>query len=1057
MTTYATDVYSGTGSQVEFAVTFSFIQRDHVKVFRVENSDGSETELFRVDTNPVADEYEWMSDVLIEVATAPTTAQKLRIQRDTPIGMQLVQWKDGSYVIADNLNTSEKQSLYLDQQLADRLTNIENLAFKYFGFIDVTTDKAPANPTNGTFYVNTGVGSVRNSWIGIVGDPVVGAEQVVFNSVTAKWEILQTPSSQVGVNAIAGDGPITVDGSTPSVPVIGIVTATPSSKGALSAGDKAKLDSINSGAGVDIQQNPPSNPEEGQVWWDKNDGRPYIWYEDADSQQWVDFVPNNEPNLTDQYYIYPGGEAQSVQKRLEQYVSVYDFIPGSKHAAIRAGTSTYDCTADIQAAFDWWAGDTHRSLIFPKGEFICTSTIQAVRTMTQVLIGNSLVGQGGRLKFQFPTDGDGNLINVFTSRFGLVLNLDLQGRLMRELHIAGLSLTGNFDEYAMILDGGYSTSNAYLYGFVIERLYTSSRGLCVSGNAFEGVVRECYIAGEQGDGDNPLNNYIPTVSSVLVTQADVIGVEATDISFATNKTITTGGSINFAAKYKVDDEIIIRGSAQNDGTYTVKFVDSTTIRTYETTITTETAGNNILFLGGSGGGSRKISSMTLDSNNIRGGKFGILITDGAGDVTLRNNTTLTSWNQGLFYNSTFSGCNILHHHAENCWQQYSESKWLDPGEDGFFDENGKRWSGKSGDGSGSGDGLVEFGSLAVGDTYTIKIVGNTNWAEIGGPASPAVGNTFTATNNGSSQGEQVKAFGSLVVGDTYIIKTVGNTSWTAIGGPASPAVGNTFTATNNGQSEQGTNGVVAEEGTTGIVSDPIKGNWFEWFNLSTTSNTDRNSVLQRSGVRVVESAGAGNILGCRQVNDANGGTMSAITIFSSTTQPTFISGTNASGMGTEVCVSGSGSVFLNTDDYKITGNWPKIIQTTGATTRPMLQSVLHGTGLNSKPQGSTISQYTPFAQSSQSSILGSVFVPLKQGLTVNAPSSDYIPSYGDELHFTFQQNQSTSAVVTFDSVFRTNGFVAKTGTKAISTISFRYIKDVDDNDRWIITGSSPGT
>ena len=338
MTTYATDVYTGTGSQVNFRVTFEYIQRNHVKVFRVENSDGSETELSRVDTNPVSDEYEWMSDVLIQVGTAPTTAQKLRVERDTPIGMQLVQWKDGSYIIADDLNTSEEQSLYLDQEMADRLTNIENLAFKYFGFIDVTADKAPANPTNGTFYVNTGVGTVRNTWIGIVGDVCVGAEQVVYNSVTAQWEILQTPSSQVGVNAIAGAGPITVDGTTPSVPIVGILSATTSAKGALSAADKTKLNSINAGAGVDIQSNPPSNPEEGQVWWDKNDGRPYIWYEDADSQQWVDFVPNKR----------------------ETRVSVKDF--GA------AGDGITDDTAAINAAISA-ANAINASVYFPYGTY----------------------------------------------------------------------------------------------------------------------------------------------------------------------------------------------------------------------------------------------------------------------------------------------------------------------------------------------------------------------------------------------------------------------------------------------------------------------------------------------------------------------------------------------------------------------------------------------------------------------------------------------------------------------------------------------------------------
>ena len=157
-------------------------------------------------------------------------------------------------------------------------------------------------------------------------------------------------------------------------------------------------------------------------------------------------------------------------------------------------------------------------------------------------------------------------------------------------------------------------------------------------------------------------------------------------------------------------------------------------------------------------------------------------------------------------------------------------------------------------------------------------------------------------------------------------------------------------------------------------------------------------------------------------------------------------------MGTEVCVEGTGSVFLNTDSFAVTGNWPKVIQTTGATTRPMFQSVQHGTGNNVN------SEYRPFSQPSQSALRGSVFIPLKGGLTVKNPSdTDYTPNYGDEFHMTFQQSSSTTAVVTFESAFETNGFVAKTGTKALSTISFRYIRNNDGDDKWMITSSIPVT
>lgn len=937
------ELYQGDGSTTKYSFSFPYLKPADIAVFLWNDTTEEFDKCTLVDANactgsPTEYYFENSTPVEITFCVAPGLPPADRgddfsnviVGRETDICQMVAYFYPGTSIRAQDLNNDFTQILLAIQ---DVQSSVYKGLEDYKGFVRITGDVMEGGPLDMNSFQLTGVA-----------DPVDGTDAVPLDWADRQY---------VNVSGDKMQGPLDMADNR--------LTGVPYPSLDADAANKYYVDSktggdseITKAAYVYYTANQGDTVLESGVGgvpvFAISIGIVQVFINGALQQKEIDYIVNSTTKITifqpllqddvvgiycinnipiatagqavDVNYTYPGGVQQTVQARLEQYVSVKDF------GAV--GDGVIDDTAAIQAAFDWWAGESRRSLVFPKGEFICTSTIQAVQNMSQVLIGNSLVGQGGRLKFNFATVG------VTTSRFGLVLNLEPQGKLMRELHISGLSITGNFDEYAMILDGGYSTSDAYLYGFVIERLYTSSRGLCVSGNAFEGVVRECYIAGEQGDGTNPSVTYVPVVPSVLITQAVVIGVEATDISFATNRTITTGGSINFAAKYKVDDEIIIRGSAQNDGTYTVEFVDSTTIRTYETTITTETAGNDILLLGGSGGGSRKISSLTLDSNNIRGGKYGILVTDGSGDVTLRNNTTLTSWTYGLFYNSTFSGCNILHHHAENCWQQYSESKWNDPNGNGFFDQDGKRWSGASGDGSGNGD-----------------------------------------------------------------------------------------------------------------IDNPFKGNWDEWY--ASASSSDRNSVLQRSGVRVVESGGAGNILACRQVNDSNGGTMSAISIFSTTTQPTLVSGTNASGMGTEVCVSGSGSVFLNTDSYKIVANWPKIIQTTGATTRPMLQSVLHGTGLNSN------SQYTPFAQSSQSSILGSVFVPLKQGLTVNAPSSDYIPSYGDEFHFTFQQNQSTSAVVTFDPIYVTNGFVAKTGTKQLSSISFRYIKDNDGNDKWMITSSSPST
>ena len=125
MTTYAVDTYTGDGSKVDFGVSFGFIQRDHVSVKRVVVASLNETDLTLITSGtPTGDEYIWVTDSLIKVGTAPTSLEELKIERDTPEDQQLVQWADGSYIVADDLNESDKQWLYNIQELQDQVNTL---------------------------------------------------------------------------------------------------------------------------------------------------------------------------------------------------------------------------------------------------------------------------------------------------------------------------------------------------------------------------------------------------------------------------------------------------------------------------------------------------------------------------------------------------------------------------------------------------------------------------------------------------------------------------------------------------------------------------------------------------------------------------------------------------------------------------------------------------------------------------------------------------------------------------------------------------------------------
>lgn len=78
-----------------------------------------------------------------------------------------------------------------------------------------------------------------------------------------------------------------------------------------------------------------------------------------------------------------GAVSTTVQSKLREFVSVLDYIPDSEHAAIQAGTSTYDCYPAIMAAINastFSSGNVYYDaappIYFPLGKYRCNSTIE---------------------------------------------------------------------------------------------------------------------------------------------------------------------------------------------------------------------------------------------------------------------------------------------------------------------------------------------------------------------------------------------------------------------------------------------------------------------------------------------------------------------------------------------------------------------------------------------------------------------------------------------------------------------------------------------------------
>lgn len=50
---------------------------------------------------------------------------------------------------------------------------------------------------------------------------------------------------------------------------------------------------------------------------------------------------------------YPGATPRTAHSRLSEKISIFDLVPVAQHAGIRAGTTTYDASADIAKGVAW--------------------------------------------------------------------------------------------------------------------------------------------------------------------------------------------------------------------------------------------------------------------------------------------------------------------------------------------------------------------------------------------------------------------------------------------------------------------------------------------------------------------------------------------------------------------------------------------------------------------------------------------------------------------------------------------------------------------------------
>lgn len=224
-----------------------------------------------------------------------------------------------------------------------------------------------------------------------------------------------------------------------------------------------------------------------------------------------------------------GAVTRTVQSKLRDRICIFDFIPESEHAAIKNGTSAYDCHAALTAAL---AANTYQStsssfytgckeIFFPHGQYRFASTIN----LKQEVI---LTGEGGFVGtiFLFDADLDGIIVNNYNTQgrgagtgyagyrsiiqsIRLASNGGTTGRgisLRARAHLKDLEVSSFPEEgiYAVATAGGSASTEGNANLFVMQNVYSTNNGshgfLFDGADANAGVCLMCSSESNTGHG-----------------------------------------------------------------------------------------------------------------------------------------------------------------------------------------------------------------------------------------------------------------------------------------------------------------------------------------------------------------------------------------------------------------------------------------------------------------------------------------------------------------------------------------------------------------------------
>ena len=117
---------------------------------------------------------------------------------------------------------------------------------------------------------------------------------------------------------------------------------------------------------VSISDTPPLSPNPGDLWWDSTSGQLKIYYEDADSSQWVDAsvsVPTQSPSSSFTWIDYATGFSATptlTQTIADGDVYTYTYSNGTLYRLVPSGS-------EQDAFYTTFSGGVLSGLVASKG------------------------------------------------------------------------------------------------------------------------------------------------------------------------------------------------------------------------------------------------------------------------------------------------------------------------------------------------------------------------------------------------------------------------------------------------------------------------------------------------------------------------------------------------------------------------------------------------------------------------------------------------------------------------------------------------------------------